>query len=227
MKTKTKRCFIISTVIISVASMAYIDTIIQPPYLQKSLLKIVLFLIVPMVYFMVYKDQMKLLKKLFFFQKKPLIKAFVLGVCVYVGIILAYFLFSDFIDLASIKESLSLSMGVNADNFIFVALYISLINSLLEEFFFRGYAFVILKQHVKKRYAYLFSATIFAIYHIGMTQGWFALYIYILSMLGLLVGGLIFNYLNDRWDSIYPSWLVHMFANLAINTVGLVMFNII
>ncbi len=227
MKTKTKSSYIISTVIISAAILAYIDAIIQPPYLQKSLLKIVLFLIVPMVYFVFYKDEVKHLKKLFVFQKKPLIKAFFLGVGVYTTIILAYFLFSDFIDLNNIKESLSLSMGVTADNFFFVALYISFINSLLEEFFFRGYAFVILKHHIKKNYAYLFSALIFALYHVGMTQGWFAFYIYILSMIGLLVGGLIFNYLNDRWDSVYPSWLVHMFANLAINTVGLIMFDII
>ena len=32
-------------------------------------------------------------------------------------------------------------MGVNAGNFVFVALYISIVNSLLEEFFFRGFAF--------------------------------------------------------------------------------------
>ncbi len=227
MKTKTKRRFIISTVILSAVSMAYIDAIIQPPYLQKSLLKIVLFLIVPMVYFMINKDEIKHLKKLFNIQKKPMIKAFILGLGVYTTIILAYFLFSDFIDLANIKESLSLSMGVNADNFIFVALYISFINSLLEEFFFRGYVFVILKQHVKKLYAYLFSAILFSLYHVGMIQGWFDFHIYILSMLGLFIGGLIFNYLNDRWNSIYPSWLVHMFANLAINTVGLILFKIL
>jgi membrane protease YdiL (CAAX protease family) len=118
-------------------------------------------------------------------------------------------------------------VGVTANNFILVALYISFINSLLEEFFFRGYAFVVLKQHVHKLYAYFFSAILFSLYHVGMMQGWFDFYIYILSMLGLLIGGLIFNYLNDRWDSIYPSWLVHIFANLAINTVGLILFGII
>ena len=34
------------------------------------------------------------------------------------------------------------------------------------------------------------------------------------------LGGLILNRLNERLDTIYGSWLTHMFANFAINTIG-------
>ena len=44
---------------------------------------------------------------------------------------------------------------------------------------------------------------------------------------GLIVGGCIFNYLNEKNDNIYPSWFVHMFANFAINTVGFILFGIL
>ena len=35
------------------------------------------------------------------------------------------------------------------------------------------------------------------------------------------------DYLNERCENIYMSWLVHMFANFAINTVGCILFGII
>lgn len=36
----------------------------------------------------------------------------------------------------------------------------------------------------------------------------------------LPAGGLIFNWLNEKLGCIYGSWLTHMFANFAINTIG-------
>ena len=35
------------------------------------------------------------------------------------------------------------------------------------------------------------------------------------------------NILNEKCENIYMSWLVHMFANFAINTVGCILFGII
>ena len=42
----------------------------------------------------------------------------------------------------------------------------------------------------------------------------------------LFLGGLIFNYLNEKCKNIYPSWLVHMCANFATNTIGFILFGI-
>ena len=49
----------------------------------------------------------------------------------------------------------------------------------------------------------------------------------LLLLAGLVFGGCIFNYLNELNDNIYSSWFVHMFANFAINTVGLILFGIL
>ena len=56
---------------------------------------------------------------------------------------------------------------------------------------------------------------------------WFNWILFIVAMLGLFIGGLLFNYLNEENENIYSSWLVHMFANFAINTVGFIMYGII
>ena len=222
-----KKVYIILTVFVLSIAMSLIDGILQPTYFYKSLFKIFLFLIVPLIYFIMYKEEIPHIKQLFIPKKKDFILSIILGILVYIVIIGAYLLLKDYIDFSSIQQSLTQGIGVNADNFIFVALYISFMNSLLEEFFFRGYAFILLKQKTNRIFAYVFSAGLFAFYHVGMTVGWFNGIIYVLAMLGLFIGGCIFNYLNEKCENIYPSWLVHMFANFAINTVGCILFGII
>lgn len=223
---KAKNYAIIS-VLLSTLLMCVVDGVISPPYLYKSMIKIVLFLVVPMIYFLLYKDQGTYLRKLFVPKKKDFLLALALGVVVFAIIMLAYFLLGDYIDLNGIKESLTSGIGVTGNNFVYVAVYISFVNSLLEEFFFRGYAFLILKEESNKKFAYIFSSAMFALYHVGMTSGWFNILIYLLSMAGLFIGGCVFNYLNEKCENIYPSWLVHMCANFGINTIGFILFGII
>ena len=224
MKAKNYAIF---SVLISTLLMCFVDGIISPPYLYKSIIKIVLFLLIPLGYFLLYMDKGAFLKKLFIPKKKDFLLALLLGIGVFVVIMIAYFLLGDYIDLSGIKESLTTGIGVTADNFVYVAIYISFVNSLLEEFFFRGYAFLMLKEEKGRKFAYIFSSAMFALYHVGMTSGWFNILIYILSMAGLFIGGCIFNYLNEKCENIYPSWLVHMCANFGINTIGFILFGII
>lgn len=218
---------VVALVVFSTLIMCFVDGIITPPYLIKSIIKIVLFLVIPMIYFILNKENHNYLKKLFFPKKKDLLLAMLLGVTVYVVIMGAYFILHSYIDLETIKESLTSGTGITAQNFVYVAIYISFLNSLLEEFFFRGFAFLILKQETSRKFAYIFSSVMFAIYHVGMTSGWFNVFIYALAMLGLFVGACVFDFLNEKCENIYPSWMVHMCANFAINTVGFILFGII
>lgn len=228
MKKKIQaKSYVILTVLLSTIMMCIVDGIIMPPYFVKSAIKIFMFLMIPMLYFVFYKEKSEYLKNLFIPKKKDFLLALGLGAGVFIVILGAYFGLKPLIDLSTIEEELVSGTGVTADNFIVVAIYISFVNSLLEEFFFRGYAFLILKKEKSKKFAYIFSSLMFALYHVGMTKGWFSILIYFLAMLGLFLGGCIFNFLNDKCENIYPSWLVHMCANFAINTIGLILFQII
>lgn len=227
MNQKKKKIYLIISTILCALIMCFIDGVIKPNYLIKSLIKVVLFLIVPLIYFIINKDETKELKKIFFPRKKELIISFILGIFVFSVIIGGYFILKDIIDFSGITENLTKDVGVNKDNFIFVAIYISFMNSLLEEFFFRGYSFINLKKQIPRRIAYTISAGLFAIYHVGMTLEMFNIGLFILSLIGLYIGGVIFNILNEKFENIYCSWLVHMFANFAINTIGLILFGII
>lgn len=219
--------YVLFSVIFCSLAMTAVDGILQPQYAVKSLIKIVLFLLIPLGYFVFTKQILAQLKALFKPSRKNILTALGLGLGVYTVILGGYFFLKDFIDFSAIAENLTASAGVSAKNFIFVSIYISFINSLLEEFFFRGFAFITLKNIYSERFAYIFSAAFFAIYHIGMTSGWFNIGIFVLALIGLFVGGCIFNYLNSKSGNIYISWIVHMFANFAINTVGFIMFGII
>lgn len=221
-----KRYAIIS-VALSTLFMCVVDGFLSPPYLYKSLIKIVLFLIVPSLYFFAFRGKKEHLSRLFLPKKKGILLSLALGFSVFCVILGAYFALRPWIDFSGIRASLTDGIGVTAENFLFVALYISFVNSLLEEFFFRGFAFLLLRQEVGRRFAYLYSSVLFAFYHVGMTSGWFNPLIGALAMLGLFAGGCIFNYLNERFDCLYPSWLVHMFANFAINTIGFILFGIL
>lgn len=212
--------------IICIGMMAIVDGKINPGYLYKSGIKLSLFLTIPLLYAFVDKN-VKLNTLLEVRSKKDLMSSILLGVGVFTIILGVYFILKNFIDLGTIQDIIEKNLNVNKNNFVFVALYISFINSLLEEFFFRGFIFLNLKKIASRGFAYTYSALAFAIYHVAIMTNWFTPSIFILTMIGLFVGGLIFNYLNDKSENIYNSWLVHMFANFAINTVGFIMFGII
>lgn len=226
MKKNTKKTLVITLIIfLFCVLMALTDGVFKANYLIKSIVKIVLFLILPVVYSF-YDNEVKI-KQMFVPDKKGLRFAISLGLLIYVVILGGYHLLKGVFDFSGITGALSKNAGVTEKNFVFVSLYISFVNSLLEEFFFRGFAFITLKRISSVKYAYIFSAGAFAMYHVAMMVGWFSLPVFLIIVAGLFVGGIIFNVLNEKSSTIYPSWLVHMFANFSINTVGFILFGII
>lgn len=225
MKNRQATLSIIFIAILGCILMALVEILITPSYSVKSLIKIFIFLILPLVICM--KNKSISFKSLFTGNKKSIIFALILGIGVYIFILGAYFVLGPYFDFSMVTTSLENNLGINKENFLFIALYITVINSLLEEFFFRGFSFLSLKQVSSRKFAYIFSAIAFAIYHVAIMNNWFTLPLFILLIVSLFIAGLLFNYLNERFNNIYVSWIVHMSANLAINTVGFILFGII
>lgn len=225
-KHERKRAAVIFAVLfIGCAAMALVDGIISPPYAVKSAVKIMLFGAIPVAVTVFIGD------KSFFDVLKPtkrgLAVSLCLGVLLYALILGGYFLLRGVFDFSAVTESLTEGEGVTKENFPFVAIYISVCNSFLEEFFFRGFAFLGLKRLLGRRLSYTVSALAFAVYHIAIMSGWFSPVLFVLLLLGLYLGGVVFNFLDEKTGDLYPSWILHAAANLAINTVGLILFGII
>ena len=148
-----------------------------------------------------------------------------LACAVFLFLTVGYMLLAPWIDLSAIPEKLRYS-DITAANFPLIAAYITLGNSLLEEVFFRGFAYLALRRHTGEPFACLFSALTFALYHVSIMDGWFHPIWFVVFIAGLAVGGMIFNLL-DRKGSIWCGWLVHMAADAAIMLIGMRMFGIL
>ncbi len=204
-------------------AMSAIELIFTPSYFVKAAIKLALFVIVPVSVIVMRKETGMLV----FFKpnKKTLLPMLGFGVIMYAFIIGAYFLLGKYFDLSSITSSLD-EIGVTKNNFIFVALYIAVCNSFLEEFIFRGFGFIGLSEKIGAKTSCVFSAICFALYHITMMIGWYSIGLTALIIFALFVGGVILNLLDRKCKTLYPAWIVHIFANLAINTIGMILFGI-
>jgi len=228
MKTNLKKpIYILLSVLLFSLAVTFIDAVVHPPYFMKIPIKILFFLALPMLFFAFRREEWGEFKALFHFRKKGLLLSLLLGTAVFGVILGGYFVTRSFIDFSGVTSSLTEGMGITADNFIWVAVYISVMNSFLEEFFFRGFGFITLKKHVNIRFAYFFSPVLFAVYHVGMLLEMFHPAVLVLILSGLIAGGLIFNALNDKFGNIYPSWFVHMAANFVINSIGFILFDVL
>ena len=196
--------------------MALMETVFQPGYVIKSAVKAALFLGT-----VLYLGSLRGLLR-----REGLGTAAALGAGIYGVILAAFLLFRSFIDLDAIAAGLLGKEGISRENFLWAALYISVVNSGLEELLFRGLGYLELRKFASEPFAMVASAAAFAAYHIAILDGWFSWWMYALCMLGLFLGGLIFNLL-DRRGSILPGWLAHAAANLAINTIGAMMYGFV
>ena len=215
---------IIICVLFSCVIIGLIDIFIKPTYFLKSIIKIILFLFIPII--ITKKRDRKRLRKMFNPKQNNFFKSILLGLSLLILVLFSYFILRQYYDFSVIVPILEKS-GINEQNFWLVSLHISLINSFLEEFFFRGYSFLLLKKSMKKVFVHLFSSIIFALYHIPIIYNWFSIPILIASIFILAVLGMLLNLLNEKNENIYNSWMSHMFVNFGINIVGLMLLGIL
>ena len=102
---KKKTVFgIIAVTLLSCAVMALVDGVIQPGYALKSVIKIALFLLIPLGFAFLDKDIS--IKTLFKFKTKPFLFALLLGVGIYALILGAYFAVRPFYDFSLRQKKL-------------------------------------------------------------------------------------------------------------------------
>lgn len=224
MKKQREVLYILTAMGAACLLMGLVDAVVRPGYLVKSVLKLTLFLGLP--YLLYYRRRWEEVRALFIWSRCSFY-AIALGIGVYGLILGGYFLLSSVFDFSMVTGALEADLGVNDGNFVFVALYISFVNSLLEEFFFRGFGFLTLRKYLPERCASWISAGAFALYHVAMLLGWFRWDLLTLLIAGLLVAGLVFNWCNQKTETLWFSWFLHMFANFSINTVGFFLLGIL
>ena len=213
------KLFIMLYVVLSCIFMAFIELIIEPNYLIKSIIKIIMFFGIPFIITRLLK--INILNN-FKINKKEIIKLFKMGIVIYLVGFILYLILKNVFDFSEIVHSLMVDQQVTKKQLIFVAIYLSFGNSILEEFMFRLISFIKLKEYCSRNFAYRFSSIMFSIYHIAMISIGFPLPLIFLSLIGLFILGILFNWLDEKDNNIYNSWFVHMFCDFLIMTIGFI-----
>lgn len=223
---KAMRLYIIFLTILTVAVLYVCDQVLTLSYNSKIIIKLILFTVVPGIY--IYKGKYNFFKdSICNVRKINNIKlSIILSALVFIIIVMTYMIVKQYIDIDTLIHEFENKYKINKANIIYYGLYITFINSLLEETFFRGFIFLNLKQLGFKKWGYMISSLAFSVYHIANFQNWFSWQVFLLACLGLFIGGSIFNFLDDKPNTFLNSWLVHISADLAIIFIGFKIFGV-
>ncbi|MBT5106871.1 MAG: CPBP family intramembrane metalloprotease [Porticoccaceae bacterium] len=131
----------------------------------------------------------------------------------------AYALLHPYVDFEQIKALLAERQRIDASNFVAIAIYVLIGNSILEELLFRGF---IVNSGV--RHPWIISSGLFAFYHLTILIGWFPWWVLVFSLLVLFVGGLMFCWLNGARKSLWNSWVMHICADISLLAIGVKIF---
>ena len=216
-----KSTFIIISTLITCSLLAFIEHGIEINYLVKTGLKILLFFLAIWIYILFFKSykfrDVISIEKITVKEWKRIV---ILGFSSVAVVLIAYLIFLPLINLDAIKHDLTDRLGINATTYIIVGLYVTFGNSFLEEYFFRGFIFF----NLPKKIGYFYSPILFAAYHIPMIMLWFSPLIIGLCFLGLWIIGLVFHKVNERNQTIWASWMIHICADIMIILIGMTLF---
>lgn len=216
------RKYQIISVLVVVILIAF-EQVLQLDSIVKQGFKIVLLVIIPII--VIYQMKKTTFGKEFNINNvtfKDLKIPLIIGVTIYLLTLIGYVLFMPLIDPDLVVDGLNGS-GITTKNIILASIYLCFINSFLEEFFFRGFMFSEFSK-ISNKWGYIVSSAFFSIYHVLVMFTLFDWIMGVISIIGLMIVGMILAYMNQTNKSIINSWVVHIFADLGVVTIGLYLF---
>jgi len=93
-------------------------------------------------------------------------------------------------------------------------------NSLMEEYVYRWFVFSQCERLMPRFAAVLASATVFTAHHVIALSTYLPWHLTALASLGVFLGGVLWAVLYARYRSIWPGWVSHIIADVAVFAVG-------
>lgn len=208
--------------ILSVLTLVTITDLSSSKYAVKALFKLIILLVIPGIYLRTKGS----IKQAFTVSKKTLLLSIGGGILIYGVTLGGYFIVRNYIDFSTIPNTLEQTLGITKNNFIWVALYIPIVNAFIEEFFFRYFLINRLRKFLKQSYSVSISAIVFALYHVAIIGSWQDPLITVGAVIGLFIVGLLFGFISSKEKSIIPTYIIHGAANLAINTAACIILGV-
>ena len=116
----------------------------------------------------------------------------------------------------SVKHQV-MELGITSPaNFLIFASAMSLVNSLMEEYVWRWFVFSKFKVLVGVWPAIVLSAFFFTVHHVIIVWNFGSLWLVFLGSISIFTGGIIWAWLYNKYNSIWPGWICHVAADTAI-----------
>ncbi len=155
-------------------------------------------------------------------QKGPLVYGTLSGILISVCILILWFVFlSGAIDFSPLLNRMEESGMNQMWKYLAFAIWLSLGNSLLEEFAFRwfvdgrlrllGFSYI---------WVLLISAGIFTVHHVLVLLAFFDTGPAMVFSMGIFIGGLLWSWMHLKWGTLIPGWISHALIDIAVLAVG-------
>ena len=123
------------------------------------------------------------------------------------------------LDKARIVDQLGAQFSVTAKIVVPIGLFTIVVNSLLEEFFYRGFGVGLLRRR-SRLLAALLPAAVFTAHHLLFLRSWLDPLPLTIAAAGLLVFALALAWLYEQAGSIVAPWVTHVIADLAMMSIA-------
>ena len=124
------------------------------------------------------------------------------------------------IDAETFRSSLSEAGFDNKTFYLGAAVYVVLINAAIEEYVWRWFVFRQCERLVPGFLAVVLSAALFTIHHIVALRAYVGWDVTLVSCAGLMIGATVWSTLYWRYRSIWPGYVSHICADIAVYVVG-------
>ena len=104
--------------------------------------------------------------------------------------------------------------------FIGIAIYVIVLNAALEEYVWRWFVFRQCEKLMPGLLAIFASAALFTIHHIIALRSFVDWDVTLICCSGLLIGATVWSALYWRYRSVWPGYISHIFADIAVYIIG-------
>lgn len=154
-------------------------------------------------------------------KQRELVAGVVLGLLMFSIIFIFYWLLgTQWIDVAHVRDK---ARQVRASSLIIYfasGVYWVFINSWLEEFVWRWFVYRKCEILVPRPLSIVLSAVFFTLHHIVGLSAYFDWRATTLGSLGVFLAGVVWSWCYLTYRSIWPGYISHLFADLAIFIIG-------
>ena len=123
------------------------------------------------------------------------------------------------VDKVSIAAKIHAQFSVTAGTVLLIAPFTILINSLIEEFFYRGFAFGLIARR-RPMLGILLPPTVFTVQHLLFAYHWVGPGTVTIGVVALFVFSLVTQYMYHKADTIVAPWVIHICGDLAMMAIA-------